>query len=292
MEIKVKALYDVSKVVVPKELTEWKVTEEQVQEHLNQIARLAADTQEASVVEKGDCVKCSCTEGALAGREVLIYPGLKLPGAEQAEEAVLSLTAGSEFTVELNGEEKLKVEQILRRIPAAVDDNLIQRQAIDGVTTVDEYCSWYRKNTEETNRTQALKLIQNYYIQTITDHSEFEYDQAEMDELVERQLKEQLAYEMEMTGEKFELSEEELMLAKEQMSSGQLRSAVEQAMCNAAGIVLTPDMFEEELKAIAAEMPGMEDMMDEYRELYLNQAYAERAVELIDEQAKSCLEVE
>lgn len=76
-----------------------------------------------------------------------------------------------------------------------------------------------------------------------------------------------------------------------------LRVAVEEEICKANGFTFTSDMFEDEIKQMM-DMPGMEDMpdmeamLDDYRAMYVNQAYMEKASELLDEQAQSCLEVE
>ena len=297
MEVKVKKMYDISDIAVPEELTKWKVSDEQVNERLAAIAKLAAAEREADSAEAGDCVVLSCTEGALKERTILLYPGLKLPGAEAAEEAVLGLSAGSELTVELNGREKLKVKKILRRTPVPVDDVLIKEQAIDGVGTVAEYCEWYRAEAGRDNREMALKQIKNYFLDTIVENSEFDYDKEEMDAVLEKQLAAQLAYEEQMTGREEEFSEEERAEMKASGSMRFLRAAVEEEICKKNGFTFTRDMFEDEIREMMdmpgiEDMPGVEDMLDEYRDMYVSQAYMEKASELLDEQASSCLEVE
>lgn len=290
MNIKVKKLYDIAKVVVPKEMTMWKVTDEEIQEQLKTLSMLSAEERDADTAETGDCVKCFCLSGGLKDRTVLIYPGKEIPGAEEAEQAVMGITVGTEFAVELNGEQELKVEKIIRRIPVVVDDALVQKQNIQGVSTVDEYCEWYRQTTGEINREQALKQIKIYYLEAMAEKSELEYDKAEMEIWVEGQVQQYVA-EMEAMGQKEELSEEMLGQMKEQCAASRFGEAVAKAICEEQGIFFTADMFEDELKQMAEEMPGMEDMLDEYAQMYVGNAYTGKAIELLDEQAHTCPEV-
>lgn len=292
MDIKVKQLYDISKIVVPQEMTKWKVTDDQIEEQLKTIAKLSAVETDGDVAAVDDCVVLSCEEGALAGRTVLLYPGLNLPGAEAAEQAVLGLSIGSELTVELNGEVKLKVEKILRRVPVAIDDELIKAQAIEGIATVDAYREWYRKKAGMENREQALKMIKSYYLDCLAEKSEFDYDHAELDAWVDEGIQQQIMYMAEVTGQPAEISEEEIAEMKRKGRLMPLRAVVEQEICQSQGFTFTQDMFEDEIKAMADEMPGMEDMLDDYRDMYVSNAYMDKASELLDECAQSCLEVE
>lgn len=292
MDIKVKKLYDVSQVVVPEEMTKWKVTDTQVEEQLEVLRRLTAVETEAETVEKGDCVCCSCSAGALKGRTVLIYPGMNLPGAEAAEEAVLSAKPGSEFTVELNGEAVLKVEKIVHRVPAEISDDLAKAQGIEGVETLDDYRAWYRKTTGETQRAQVLQQIKNYILDEVAKYSEFEYDEAEVNGWIEEQMQMQLAFEAEQTGMPAEMSEEERQGMSEFIFLNMTRVTVMEQICENHGFTFTADMFVDEVKSLIGDMPGMEDMVQEYAESYAGNAYMEKVLELLDEQAQSCLEVE
>lgn len=285
MEVKVKKLYDVSKIVVPDEMKEWKTTDSQIQEQLEVLSRLSAKEENVSLVEKGDCVVLSCTEGALKDRTVLLYPGLNLPGAEKAEEAVIGLAAGSELVTELHGAVKLKIEKIVRRVPTAIDDALVQMQNIEGVTTVDAYRAWYKETTDEANKERVLKGINAYYIDMLAEQSEFEYDQTEIEQWIEEQIQMQKA-----CGE--EIPEEMFEMMRAEGPRPLFREAVAKAICEAEGFTFTPDMFEDELKMLVEQMPEMEAMLDEYKEMYVQGAYMDKAMELLSEPAKKCLEVE
>lgn len=305
MDIKVKKLYDISQIVVPEELTKWKVTDEQIEEELNKLTKLAATETEADTAEAGDCVALSCVEGTLNDRTVLLYPGLNLPGAEAAEQAVVGLAVGSEAVLELNGPQKLKVEKILRRVPAELTAELIKSQNVDGVATIDEYRQWYRDKAGMENREQALKQINSYYLETLAEKSEFDYDEAELNAWLDAQIQQQMAYMEQALGAEGIAAEggftdEDIAAMKQQGKLMPLKTAVEQYLCESNGFTFTADMFEDELKAAAEEMagmpempgmPGVDEMLEQYRDMYVSQAYMTKAAELLAERAQNCLEV-
>lgn len=292
MEIKVREIYDVSQIEVPKELGLWKVSDEQMDAQLKVLARLAAQDIPADKAQAGDCVRCICLSGELEGREVLLYPGMKIPGAEQAEAAVEGCGAGDVIHTVLNGDAELQIREILRRKPAEVDDALIESLCMEGVGTLEAYRAWYKKTTAESNQTQAVKQIQNYMLDELAARSVVEADEAEMERGAEAQARQRFAFDMETGGMQMELTDEMLEELKQESRLQMRRDAVEKAFCEEQGFTFTPDMFEEEMREIAEMMPGMDDMLDEYRSMYVQSAYSNKARELLEEQAKSWLEVE
>lgn len=290
MEAKVKVLFDPALVVVPEEMTRWKVTDQQVEEQLERIGRLNAREVSADMAAAGDCVVCSCEAGQLEGRTVLLYPGLCVPGAEAAEQAALGRKVGETFEAELNGTLTLTVQKVIHRMFRGVDDEAVQALGIDGVTTVEAYRTWYQKDAGEKNREQALKYIKFYILDTVAAKSEIEVNQAELDAWARPQVEQ--AYEsMQVPGMPLENRDEMMAMLKEQCIQGFRRDQVSRALCGAQGFVYTPDMFEAQVAEMAAQMPGMEEMLEEYRTMFVNDAYMMKTMELLDAQARGCLEV-
>lgn len=292
MEARVIKLYDASHVVPPAELTRWKVEDGQIDARLELLSHLCAGETEVDVAAKGDCVICTARSGAPDDRKILLYPGHSLPGAAQAERACVGLKAGALFSSGINGVEmELTVDRILRRIPAAIDDALVREQGIEGVSTVEEYRLWFSKTAGEKNRERALKQVKNFLLDTIAANSVFELDEEEFEREAERQAEEAYARQSAVAGSDLGDRESYLRSVKEACILGAKRSLAEQALCEAHGFTYKPEMFMDELKAMAQSMPDMEPMLADYADMYTRNAYADKAQELLDEQAQTCMEV-
>ncbi len=174
----VSKLYDYKNADVPAELKRWHVTEEEIDESL---ALLGWDYAAQNPVERaaeGDSLLCR--DGA--GRTVLLYPGRKLPGAEEAEQAALGRAVGETFSCRLGQTEvSLTVEEILRLTPHPVDEALVALAAIPEVGTLAEYRKWYVRDTEPKKREDVIKKISYYLWDMLEEHSEISLDQAERD---------------------------------------------------------------------------------------------------------------
>lgn len=292
MEVRVKKLFDLSQIKVPIELKSWRVNEVQVQEQLQSLARLSAVERTADCVETGDSVFLSCNSGQLKDRQILLYPGLHLPGAQEAEEAVLGLSVGNEIVVELSGKAQLKIEKIVRRVPAEINDRLIQEQEIENVADVDSYIAWYKETAGEKNKENAVRALKNYFIDAMVQNSEFSFDEEEMKTWVEEQFQRQIALESAETGQEPEISEEEIPEMKAYYRETAFREALEKSICQENGFEFTPDMFDEEVRELTGDLPGMEEMIEEYKAMFVQNAYTDKVMELLDESARKCLEVE
>ncbi len=183
MKSYVSNLYDCRQLTVPEEMTRWRIAPEEVARHLEVLARGRAQEIPGDTVQAGDSVRLRCVQGTLADRTVLLYPGLALPGAEEAERAVTGLRVGDTLTADLNGSsQRLAVEEICRRVSATVDDALVQAEGVEGVTTLEEYRRWYQAQAEEQNKENARKSIASFLLEAIRERSVYALDPEEMEE--------------------------------------------------------------------------------------------------------------
>lgn len=118
-------LYNYMAADIPEELKRWHVTEEEIRTALEVLSQEHADLARVDRVENGDAVHCACVSGPQAGRTVLLYPGRKLPRAEEAEATALGQRPGDRFSCRLVGSQvTLEVKEALRLTPHPVDDGL------------------------------------------------------------------------------------------------------------------------------------------------------------------------
>lgn len=177
----VSQLYDYKQANIPEELTRWHVTEEEVQAALTVLSQEHAALAQADRAEDGDAVQCVCLTAPQEGRTVLVYPGRKLPGAEEAEEAVLGRRAGDRFSCELvSSPVTLEVREVLRLTPHPVDDELIRLAGIDGVSTLAEYRARFTEETGAEKRNEAAWKIVMELAEAVTARSQLDIDQEEM----------------------------------------------------------------------------------------------------------------
>ena len=178
MESIVAKLYDYLSSDIPEELRRWHVTEEEVDEALTLLGREHAAQNPVEQAEVGDSLRCRDSEG----RTVLLYPGRKLPGAEEAEQSAVGRRVGETFSCRLGETEAaLTVEEILRLEPHPVDGALVRLAGIAGVDTPEEYRVWYVQENGPEKRLKAAQNIARQFWEAIQEHSELSIDQAERD---------------------------------------------------------------------------------------------------------------
>lgn len=184
MKSKMLACYDYTNLPVDEEKTRWKISDEEIMQELE---RLADDHSEEfepeDGVQKGDSVRClfadPCAEKT-KGSAVLLFPGQKLSGAEDAEEKVLGKKKGDCFVCLFKGHSvTLQVEKIVRRIKQNVDDRLIGKLQIPDVKTVEQYYQWFHKEHDAERRSKAEIAIAHDWLMAIKEHSTFEIDEEE-----------------------------------------------------------------------------------------------------------------
>ncbi|MCI9452376.1 MAG: hypothetical protein HFG83_00820 [Dorea sp.] len=176
--------FDYKKLDVPKDLGLWHIPDSEIEEELRALAKDHSGEEETKEeIRDGDCVYCACVESSKegwAGRSVLLYPGRKLPGAESAEQAVLGKKQGEEFSCLLKDMELcLKIKKVVRIRVMEVGDELAQKLGIPDVRTVEDYYRWYHGQHDRERRERACMGIARFWLDEMSERSEFEIDQAE-----------------------------------------------------------------------------------------------------------------
>ena len=169
---------------IPVESTRWKISDEEILQELQALsADHAVERQVTRPVQTGDCVRCVCRDAAddaWKGRVVLLYPGRAMPGAEQAEQAVLGHSAGEVFASEISGTTmQLEITDVICHQSLPLGDELVQTLALPGVETVEDYKGWYRQQHDGERRQKACYAIVSYWLKQIADRSEIRVDEAE-----------------------------------------------------------------------------------------------------------------
>lgn len=269
----VSKLYDIDSVVLPAELLELHVDDQNVEQGLKQLAMRYATECPAEKVEKGDVVYGqSDAESYTDGRKILIFTGVEIPGAEKAVQAVLGTKVGDAVQTEIYEQLiTLKVEKIVRRIPAQIDDQLAVRMGVEGVSTVDECRAYLREKALADIRLENSKEIAHIYVDALHRNSLYEYDEAEAKAYVDSVYAE---YAAEYASYGMELTEEEL---RQEILEQKKQEWMIRAFCQEHGLEVDPAEVEAETEQMIEMMSLMgEDVSDreKYQEMALAGAYA------------------
>ena len=184
MNSKLTCCFNYQTLTIPEELRRWKIPSEEIEKELHSLAGdHASDQPVEDEIRAGDSVRCQCvrcTDPDWQGRTVLLYPGRKLPGAEQAEAAVLGKKAGDCYSCTLGcAEMELKVLEALRRVEPEIGPELMWILNIPGVETVEDFFRWYHQQHDPERRQKAAFGIVGFWMKEATARSEFYIDQQE-----------------------------------------------------------------------------------------------------------------
>ncbi len=249
MKTKVTKLYDVALIPTPEDIPEWRVDEAAVDGLVKALAVQHAVETQGDAVQTGDTVFCAA-RGALEDRTVLVYPGRSIPGAEQAEKALLGAGCGDTVKTELAGSPvSLTVQRIVRRTPAPIDDRLVREEKIDGVETVAAYRAYIKEKTQEQNRSLSAKHLSAALHDALVEKSDYQVDEEEQEAWTDKAAKEMLKmYEQEgidphipEDGTDFLTDEEVLAQFKESLRSQYLSLAMSRAFCEQQGVTFGPE---------------------------------------------------
>ena len=184
MKSKVTKLYDYTQAEIPSQLRLWRVSEDALDRQLILLSRSHAQELDVEQVQSGDSVACrgESAVGRWNKPVLLFYPGHGL--CEKAiEDALVGMKPGESKTVAASeGDVTLTVIRIVRRSACPIGDELVKREAIEGVETVADYRRWYRETTEARNRQDRQAHIAVQLIDEIVEKSEYEIDKPEEDE--------------------------------------------------------------------------------------------------------------
>lgn len=262
----VKKLCDIDGIAIPAEMLEVHVDDKQVEQAIRRLSLRYAKECPAEAAQKGDLVRCHAEAGD--GRLVLLYPGMALPGAEEAEEAALGKAAGDAIETTLCGKPvSLTVENILRRAPVEVTDALIASIGIEGVTTVAEYRVYLRNQMLADLRMERSKEITRYLMDEMIAGCEYEYDEAEMEQYI-RSAEEEMAMQPDL--DELGYSPEELR----QAIAGQAKQLwMAEAFCKAHGIAIDEaditmqaDQMQEMMSLMGEPVPDREALLEQARQ--------------------------
>lgn len=174
-------LYDYSLCALPDECRLWRISDEELQAHLEMLSRNHAFEAEVDTVRMGDSVACrsESSESYWSRPVLLFYPGREICDAE-AENACVGAKLGEKRTVTMEGAEvTLTVERILRRSNMPIGDALAKAEGIEGVETLDAYRKWYRQTNEPTRALHASYRGAMFLLHRIAEKSEFLLDEEE-----------------------------------------------------------------------------------------------------------------
>ena len=181
MRSKVTKLFDYTRAEIPETLRRWRVTEENMEEHLATLARSHALEKDVEEIRAGDSVVCrgESAVGRWNKPVLLFYPGSGLC-EKVIEDVLVGLKSGESRTIAASeGDVTLTVARIVRRESHPVNDGLVKLEGVEGVETLEAYRRWYRETTEKEDRQRNLGYLARHLLQEIEKNSEYDIDEAE-----------------------------------------------------------------------------------------------------------------
>lgn len=294
MRSKVIKLADINNCPVDKELFDVTVPAEVIDEIIMSKANEFGSVKTLDNVIDGSAAVCRNEKG----RKMLIYPGLGIEAAMQAEKDVLGKKTGDAVLTVINGTEvKLTVSEILINEPSAIDDELAKKAGIEGVSTLDGLKEYIRAEQTEKKHGENIRQLLFAYNDYIIAESEFEIDEAEQKEWAEKtarsQYEENLAMgiDLRFTEEGDMISEEEAIASLAEGMAMQFMSVlVNRKFCEVYGY--EPDMVQIESEAkMQAEMSGEtdEDKIKEFVSMMTENYYYGFVCSKLEEKAREVL---
>lgn len=179
-------LMEQSQAQLPDRLRRWRVTDQALQQHLEQLSRSHAFEREADQVQPGDSVVCRGESSVPRWNKpvLLFYPGKSLCESGLAEALVGCKVGESRTVAAREGSVTLTVVRIVRREPCPIDDRLVQLEQVPGVKTLDAYRRWYRQTTQEADRKRNLSYLAREVLQQTEQNSRCEIDPQEESDFV------------------------------------------------------------------------------------------------------------
>lgn len=242
MNAKVTKLYDIDNTEIPADMLKISVDEKEIDARVNALSLRYAKEADAQTAETGDIVFCSADEKSYPDkREIILFTGTGLQGAEKAEKDAVGKSVGDVFkTVICDEEAELTVKKIVRRIPAQIDDKLISSLSIDGVDTVEKYKAYIKSAALDNAKTEAVKSISGFLYSSLTENSEYSFDETEFEKEVEKNI-ELYKSDCEAYGMPYDPDEARLAATDRIKQTFAVR-----AFCQSKGISVDPSGAEEE----------------------------------------------
>lgn len=271
-------LYDIDRIVIPEELLDLHVEDCVVDDKVQLLSIRYAKESDADVVMKGDTVYCKADEASYPDhRSVILFTASNLPNAQEANEQVIGKAVNETVSTTLAKKDvTLTIQKIIRRTPVEINDALIDNLQIDGVKTVEEYREYLKNQMRQDMIMERHKAIFYHFMTELRTHSEFVYDQKEMDDYIQQMIAQ---YPPEALGDMDPKEVEESVAC--QVKEGW----VADAFCTCHNIEIDPKEVEEtvaqmmEMQALMGEeVPSKEEMT----EMYLQNAKFNAFYEFVD----------
>lgn len=159
----------------------WHIHDDEILEKLNEMARNESKWIEEDVVKSGDAIQAEShsENDALTRKDLLIFPGHGL--CTELEQAVLGARVKETRSTKVkDASVTVTVTKILRRCVSSVDNAFIASMKILNVTTIKEYCDWYRLQEEPIRRKQSIYRCAWELLHLIAMNSKWELDEEEL----------------------------------------------------------------------------------------------------------------
>lgn len=305
MESKMTKCYDYKQLEVADELRRWHIPDSEIEEELEALARDHSVEQSVEgEIQEGDSVRCICTDASdetWRNRVILLYPGRKLSGAEDAERLICGKKTGDTLNCRIGSVDvSLKVENVVRRIRMEVGDELVRQLDIENVNTVEAYYNWYHQRNDSARKLKANIAIVHYWLTEMAARSEFEIDEEEKKEWC--LLRARIMYKGFLTnGYDLKKTPDGTMISEEEAIA---RAAKEQEkyfipyvmycyFCEKDGYALTEADYIAELNKMAVDMgEKVETLMEQTDIIFFREkTYQEHTYHLLGLDAEGYLEV-
>lgn len=181
MKSKIVQLFDLKAVEIPFDLHSWHMSEEEIDADLKRLAVSHPVETHPDTAETGDSVLCrTVSDDPKWNREAVpIYPGRGMLDAD-LENAVAGMKVTESKTV---GNVTFTVLEVTRRRPDLITDELIRKENIAGVETVEQYRAWLRQTTEQDRKRNMLNRVVYHLLEEVAKRSEMEIDDEEFDSI-------------------------------------------------------------------------------------------------------------
>lgn len=266
MKGKVIRFCDLTDIQIPVEKCSVSVDPAQVTEAVDQLSVRYADKTWVQRAENGDVVYCRADEKSYPdGRDIILYTGLELPGAEAAAEAAIGREIGEKFDAPI-GEKTvmLTVQKIIRMVPVSVNDALVASIGIGNVSTVEDYRNYIQNKMLEDQKKETIKQIVGEVTRAMMEKSTFAYDESEAEDYLKAHMDE---IKVEYAQYGMEISEDEIRMGIiDQSKQGWLA----EAYCQKHGIEIDRESIESEtdqmmemMTVMGEDVPDRETMLEE-----------------------------
>ncbi len=277
---------------IPQDCIPQPAAEEAVEKKMSTLRQKYAGFTAAETVTADSSVRCRMVpQNAI----VLLYPGKKLPGAQQAEQDILGRGIGDTVSTQLCGKDiTVQILEITNTCKNMTEEEMVRKEGIPGVETVDAYLQWCRDAIYQDNFNLAARKLAGVFLMEIMDKADFHIADGEQEPWLQGCMEAQLGSRA-MRGDReaaATLQDPEKLQAAIEDNKEQLESRYYQYLAHVSIVRAAGDAFTAEAAAavIAASAQAMklpfEDVMQYVNMHYLLEVeYMTRASNILTEKA-------